>query len=151
MQLRGSPVPLRRPLARDYLLAVQEEPGSDEKQMRLRYEGTCRVCGVALPAKAEAIYERPTKTVRCSTHDDPELSRPPATESEPVPRGSPEEPVEPGTPGASARREFERRSARREQRIRTAHPKLGGLIHALTDETPSQPGPGTSVPSARSD
>ena len=95
------------------------------------------MCGVALPAKAEAIYERPTKTVRCSTHDDPELSRPPATESEPVPRGSPEEPVEPGTPGASARREFERRRALREQRIRTAHPKLGGLTHALTDDPQS--------------
>ena len=95
------------------------------------------MCGTALPAKAEAIYERTTKTVRCSTHDGPELSRPPMTESEPEPEASPEEPVEPGTPGASARREFERRSARREQRIRTAHPKLGGLIHALTDDPQS--------------
>jgi len=29
------------------------------------------------------------------------------------------------------------RSARREERIRTAHPKLGGLIHALTDDPQS--------------
>lgn len=97
------------------------------------------MCGAALPAQAEAIYERTTKTVRCSTHDNPERSVPPMTEREPVPvpEDSPEEPVEPGTPGASARREFERRSAQREQRIRTAHPKLGGLIHALTDDPQS--------------
>ena len=33
-----------------------------------------------------------------------------------------------GTAGASARREYERRAARRDTRIRTAHPRLGGLI-----------------------
>ena len=43
--------------------------GTDEKRMRLRYAGTCRVCGVQLPARAEAIYERATKTVRCVSHD----------------------------------------------------------------------------------
>jgi Nuclease-related domain len=47
------------------------------------------------------------------------------------------EAVDPGTPGASARREFERRHARREERIRAAHPKVGGLIHALTDDPQS--------------
>ena len=39
--------------------------GADEKRMRLRYAGACRVCWVELPAKVEAIYERTTKTVRC--------------------------------------------------------------------------------------
>ena len=43
--------------------------GADEKRMRLRYAGACRVCGVELPAKVEAIYERTTKTVRCVSHD----------------------------------------------------------------------------------
>ena len=38
----------------------------DEKRMSLRYAGTCRICGTELPAKAEAIYERSSKTVRCS-------------------------------------------------------------------------------------
>jgi hypothetical protein len=86
-----------------------------------------------LPAKTEAVYERTTKTVRCSTHDDPGL----ALKSESEPERAPEEPIEAGTPGASARREFERRSARREERIRSAHPKLGGLIHALTEDPQS--------------
>ncbi len=103
--------------------------------MRLRYAGTCRVCAAALPAKAEAIYERATRTIRCTTHDD----------REPVARGngelrSPPKPAEQfdvGTPGASARREFKRRRARQEERTRTAHPKLGGLIHALSDDPQS--------------
>jgi len=35
------------------------------KQMRLRYAGVCRVCGVSLPAGTEAIYESETKSVFC--------------------------------------------------------------------------------------
>ena len=41
---------------------------SDAKLMRLRFDGVCRVCGVALPAKSEAVYERSRKTVRCAGH-----------------------------------------------------------------------------------
>jgi hypothetical protein len=103
---------------------MQEAAGADEKRMRLRYAGTCRVCGSVLPAKTEAVHERVSKTVRCAAHDG----------SEQAPAAPPAEPVDAGTPGASARREFERRSARREERIREAHPRLGGLIHAITDD-----------------
>lgn len=39
--------------------------------------------------------------------------------------------------GSSARREHERRVAKREQRIRSKHPRLGGLILALSDEPQS--------------
>lgn len=46
-------------------------------------------------------------------------------------------PAEPGTAGASARREYERRRDNREQRIRGNHPKLGGLILALSDDPQS--------------
>lgn len=35
------------------------------KRMKLRYAGVCRLCGTELPARADAIYERATKTVRC--------------------------------------------------------------------------------------
>jgi len=35
---------------------------ADEKRMRLRYAGTCRVCDVDLPARVEAIYERSVET-----------------------------------------------------------------------------------------
>jgi hypothetical protein len=99
------------------------EPGPDDKPMRLRYAGICRVCGVALPAKSEAIYERLSKTVRCVVHDHAVAGQPPE--------------VEAGVPGASARREFERRKSNREMRVRTKHPKLGGLILAIGDDPQS--------------
>jgi hypothetical protein len=60
-------------------------------------------------------------------------------------RGGPGEPeTEPGsaageggTAGASAQREYERRKSRREEQIRDRHPKLGGLILALSDDPQS--------------
>lgn len=101
---------------------MEHEAESDEKRMRLRYAGTCRVCGADLPARTEAVYERTTKTVRCVVHlDGPE----------------PEDVIDVGTPGASARQEFERRQRRREQRIRTEHPRLGRLMLALGDDPQS--------------
>jgi len=39
-----------------------------------------------------------------------------------------------GTPGAGARREHARRRDRHQTRVRTAHPRLGGLILALSDD-----------------
>ncbi|SFS17493.1 Nuclease-related domain-containing protein [Microbacterium sp. cf046] len=87
--------------------------------MRLRYAGTCRLCGAALPTGTDAIYERRSKTVRCVTCD-----------AEPTAAAD-------GVAGASARREHERRKEAREQRIRTDHPKLGGLILALSDDPQS--------------
>jgi hypothetical protein len=110
----------------DTVCFVEGEPIPDDKRMRLRYSGTCRVCSVELPAKAEAIYERSSKTVRCPTHDE-------ATDASPEPL----EEVDSGSPGASARREFERRKAQREERTRTKHPRLGGLILALSDDPQS--------------
>lgn len=107
--------------------------------MRLRYAGVCRVCGVELPSRSEAIYERTTKTVRCVAHDENpsavlgtghvvdavgvEVLEPAVVE---VPDS--------GMAGASARREFERRKARREERIRAKHPKLGGFMLAISEE-----------------
>ncbi|KGN29456.1 hypothetical protein N802_13645 [Knoellia sinensis KCTC 19936] len=116
--------------------------GADEKRMRLRYAGACRVCGVELPAKVEAVYERTTKTVRCVSHDVYPAVEPAVVEVvEPavveVVAPGVVEVVESGTAGASARREFERRKAKREERIRTKHPKLGGLMLAVSEEQQS--------------
>jgi hypothetical protein len=105
---------------------VDEEPVPDERRMRLRYAGTCSECGLDLPAKTEAIYERSSRTVRCVTHDG-------LTAESPIEADA----VDTGTAGASARREFERRRADREQRVRTKHPKLAGLILALGDDPQS--------------
>jgi hypothetical protein len=67
----------------------------------------------------DAVYERDSKTVRC-------------VDCEPSPVG-----LEPGIAGGSARREHERRAKKREDRIRAKHPKIGGLILALTDDPQS--------------
>jgi hypothetical protein len=113
---------------------MTEVPVPDEKLMRLRYAGTCRACGVALPAKGDAIYEKSTKTVRCvacvPTPSGPEEAQFSERDGDPVE-------VDRGVPGGSARREFERRRVARDQRVRTKHPRLGGLILALGDEPQS--------------
>lgn len=118
----------------DSVSGVTAESMPDEKRMRLRYAGTCRVCRAELEVKAEAIYERSTKTVRCLACSIAAVAiEAPTFQSEPAP----DEAVGVGTPGASARREFERRQGKRENRIRTKHPKLGGLILALSDDPQS--------------
>lgn len=111
---------------------MDAESVPDEKRMRLRYAGMCRVCGAELPAKTDAIYERTTKTVRC-------VDCVPTVAEVVVPIVAPGvvEAIDVGTPGASARREFERRRDKREERIWSKHPKLGGLILALSDDPQS--------------
>jgi hypothetical protein len=106
---------------------------ADEKQMKLRYAGACRLCDAELPARVEAIYERCTKTVRCL---DCSPAAPVVEEGVQRPSRNPG-PIDSGTPGASARREYERRQAKRETRIREKHPKLGGLILAIRDDPQS--------------
>ncbi len=97
------------------------------KRMRLRYAGTCRLCGAELSEREEAIYERASKSVRCVECPLAEAVSPPAVLPEPSI-------VESGVAGASAQREYERRKLKREQRIRAKHPKIGGLILALSDD-----------------
>ena len=113
--------------------------------MKLRYAGVCRLCGTELAARTEAVYERSTKTVRCFDCSpvapvpplvgEGALRRPTLVEEGAL-RPSRNQ-VDVGIPGASARREFERRRAKRETRIREKHPKLGGLILAVSDEPQS--------------
>ncbi len=111
-----------------------------EKTMRLRYAGRCRLCAAALAAGTTAVYDRATRTVRCvacrqdDAQDDAQDDSCPVGESVGA-QGT--GPVDPGTAGASAAREYQRRSERREQRIRAAHPRLGGLILAVTEEPQS--------------
>ena len=96
--------------------------------MRLRYAGSCRLCGAQLDARVTAVYERSSKTVRCVTCSAP-TDR---TVTAPEPAA-----VETGAAGASAQREHDRRAARREERVRAAHPRVGGLLLALTDDPQS--------------
>ena len=125
-----------------------DEP-SEAKQLRLRYAGTCTVCAADLPARTAAIYDRRSKTVRClDRHPSEQLADPalvdvreaspaPLAEVGPTEASTPAESATTGVAGASARREFERRKARREDRVRAAHPKLGGLLLAVFDDPQS--------------
>jgi len=142
-----------------------EQPAAQQptKRMRLRYAGTCAVCGVAVAAREWAIYDRVAKTVTCMPCSEasapapaaPLMSSTPSMSSTPNTASTPSAPSAPSAPsesphasaqvitpfagvgGGSARREYERRKNARETRIRDKHPRIGGLILALTDEPQS--------------
>ncbi len=120
--------------------------------MRLRYAGRCRACGIELPAGTTAVFDRATKTVAClECTTEPEqveiaIGEPgalaeadvsPPSEPEPAPQPTDEPDVVVGAAGASAQREYERRKSKRKTGIREAHPHLGGLILALSDDPQS--------------
>lgn len=112
-----------------------------EKRMRLRYAGICRVCRTPIEARTDAVYERATKSFRCLSCSTPTPELSAAVDDAPADGeqdlAEAEVPPNTGIAGASARREFERRRIGREERIRTRHPKLGGLILALSDDPQS--------------
>lgn len=134
-------------------MSAPSEPTT--KRMRLRYAGTCQGCQVVLPAGTAATYDRATKLVTCSDCAGCTAAPRPPVEAEAAaaasterlesphgrwpPASEPaEEPqIDSGVGGASARREHERRKASREARIRTAHPRIGGLVLALSDDPQS--------------
>lgn len=113
------------------------EPGTQgsDKRMKLRYAGVCRRCETELPARADAIYDRATKAVRCvecptdraavagmTASEEPDVETLPETA---------------GAAGSSARREYERRKAKDEERLRQKWGRLGGIAVALSDEKQS--------------
>lgn len=94
--------------------------------MKLRYAGRCTVCTSPLAAGVQALYDPTTRLVTCVD----------CVARNQIASGTATAP-DAGVAGASTQREFERRRAKREARIRSAHPKLGGLILSLTDEPQS--------------
>jgi hypothetical protein len=114
--------------------------GSAIKVMKLRYAGTCE-CGNEVAAGTRAGYDKTARSVVCpDCLALPEAEPPIAAAVEEVELAPPEqveegvEIVETGVPGSSLRREHERLVAAREKRVRGKHPRLGGLILALSDE-----------------
>lgn len=86
----------------------------------------CVGCGADLPAKARAAWDKERRLATCESCVTTSFGAAP-----PVPA------VERGLPGSSALREGQRRRERREGRINKAHPRLGRVILALTDEPQS--------------
>lgn len=92
---------------------------------RVKYDGECSRCGLALRAGDAAIYERPTHTIRCVIC--------PAGAA-----GTPEPDIDVGVAGGSAQREADRRMANREARVKDRFGRrLGGAILAVTNEPQS--------------
>lgn len=137
--------------------AVPDKGDEVTTLIRLRYRGTCEVCGVALPARSEGWYDPARKKVRCLTCAY-ESGAPKSTPgSEPVDEGpaAPVRTVEAGEAGSSARRVYERRSGRfrvqaetkvtrdaewRKQ-VKQDHPFLGRIAAAATPKPVIGPEP----------
>jgi Nuclease-related domain len=92
---------------------------------KVKYDGVCSRCGIALRAGEVAVYDRRTHSIHCVVCQSAEL------ETEPPP-------IDTGVAGASAWREYERRKAAREDRIRSRFGgRLGGVVLALMDDPQS--------------
>jgi hypothetical protein len=105
------------------------------RTLTLRRAATCVSCGTELAAGTPAQWHRARRVTRCLAHDGSSLAAGGPSPASLVPPSPPfAAPRATGTAGGSAQDEYERRKARREQRVRDAHPILGGLILALSDE-----------------
>jgi hypothetical protein len=125
---------------------------ADAKRMTLRRDGTCRRCEAPIPAGTAGAWHAGTRTTwcaGCSEVPKPTSSGAPGYAIAAAPPAAPEFAAVASTPGVprqppaglaggSALREYERRAAAREQRVRTQHPRLGGLLLALAAEPAHQ-------------
>jgi hypothetical protein len=105
--------------------------------LRLRYEGTCVVCGTALQRRAEAWWYADKKEIVCTSCRLSDVDA--ASESENAALAEVEVAESPpltalGQAGASARREADRRKEGREEQTLKKHPRVGKLILRVTDE-----------------
>jgi hypothetical protein len=111
----------------------QPAVGASLKVMALRRPDTCP-CGSVLAAGEQAAWDRSIRTVWClPCAEAVPTTASPGAGAQPTASA----PIELGVAGASAQQEFVRRHSKRESRVREAHPKLGGLILALSGDPQS--------------
>lgn len=97
------------------------------RSLILRKDDLCAGCGTHVAAGTRATWDATARSVTCpscSKRTPRDLSR--------------LEILDRGAAGASAAREYDRRKTNRETRIRSEHPRLGGVILALSDEPQHQ-------------
>ena len=123
------------------------------KVLPLRRPGVCVGCSTELPIGIRAGWDAASRTVRClacvdsllasdladeAVRAEPADAAVPGAAADAIELPSPQTaPLAGGPGGGSAMREYQRRSEHRDQRVRAAHPKLGGLILALSNEPAS--------------
>lgn len=106
------------------------------KVLALRRRDECSECRAALDVGTRALWDPAQRQVRClPCHEGRAalVEAPPPSLAD----AAPMLPHQPRAGGASAQREYDKRSVRREHQIRTQHPKLGGLLLALSKEPAS--------------
>ena len=142
------------------------EGQAGSRPIRVRWAGTCGRCSSPVPTRSLAWWDHQARSLTClGCIPDPRLPAPPSravavpeadepdASDAPVPSSVvPSASVDPtpavpevlplgdqerGVAGASARAERARRSAKREARIRAEHPKIGGLILAISGDPTS--------------
>jgi len=142
---------------------VEDADDDAMKVLALRRADSCASCGAELPVGTKAAWDATARTVRClpstTPTDDPTPTSPPTANKagdvlEHVTRVAPSDPNPPTAPatvdrvaivtppaaqaaGGSAQREYDKRRQRREAAVRSRHPRLGGLVLALSQEPTS--------------
>lgn len=107
---------------------------SSLKRLKLRRPDICAGCATDLAVGAEACWDRQARVTRClaCVKGTTAVALEPGVTPE---RGHTE--IQLSAPGASLEREYAKRVAARDQRVRERHPRIGGLLLALTDEPAS--------------
>lgn len=93
---------------------------------RVRYDGVCAKCGMALVRGTPAVWDRSSRTIRCIECPVPQ----------PPPAPAALRPIDPGVPGGSARAMHDRLEAKRDAAI-TDHWGTGlaaKAVRAVSDE-----------------
>lgn len=67
---------------------MQSTEAANDKTMKLRYAGSCRLCDATLEKGALAVYERASRTVRCVTCRPPVVVDQPGRDVGRTDRGS---------------------------------------------------------------
>lgn len=112
--------------------------------LRLRYPAVCG-CGTALPTGTAAVWDPADRRVWCLPCARPVPAQPGAEPAPVVVAGAvmaaarpvPAPAADGGRAGASLHRTYEARNAARQSRVRAAHPRLGGLLLAVSGEPAS--------------
>jgi len=114
------------------------QEGVPLRLMVLRRDDTCAICAISVASGTKAWWDSNARTVTCTGCASGAV--PPAEPVEAIEvADSPDPPAvnEPGVAGASARREYDKRHQVREDKVRAAHPKIGGFLLAVTEEPQS--------------
>jgi hypothetical protein len=108
--------------------------------IKLRFAGSCRLCGIALEQGAEAVHDRAARKVTClACHEAvvPDDDGPPATAADVAVAESEVAPIDLGEAGGSAAREYARRKAKREEELQDRG-RFARIIGRLRGEPQSE-------------